>query len=94
MGEKEKIIGGVLNINQFFWVLTGLAVGASVFGASFALIGNGVLSLALGGIFCLSGAPFALYKKNGLTLYQYIVWKRKFKKKTKKLPNQRKEVNL
>lgn len=94
MGEKEKVIGGILNINQFFWILTGLVVGASTFGTVFALTGIGGLSLALGGLLCLSGAPFALYKKNGLTLYQYIVLKRKFKKKVKKLPNQRKEVKL
>lgn len=94
MKEKEKVIGGVLNINQFFWILGGLALGASVFAMVFSLTRLGGLSIALGGIFCLSGTPFALYKKNGLTLYQYLTRKRKFKKKVKKLPNQRKEVNL
>ena len=94
MSEKEKVIGGILNINQFFWILAGLVVGASVFGIIFTLTKIGGLALALGGLFCLSGAPFALYKKNGLTLYQYIVRKRKFNKKIKKLPNQRKEVKL
>lgn len=94
MNEKEKVIGGILNINQFFWVLGGLVLGATVFGLFFTVTGMGGFSLFVGGVFCLSGTPFALYKKNGLTLFEYIVRKRKFKKKVKKLPNQRKEVKL
>jgi hypothetical protein len=94
MKEKEKIIGGILNINQFFWILGGLVLGASVFALTFTLTKMGGFSLTLGGLFCLTGVPFALYKKNGLTLFQYITRKRKFKKKVKHLPNKRKEVKL
>ncbi|PLS19772.1 PrgI family protein [Bacillus sp. M6-12] len=94
MNEKEKVIGGILNLNQFFWILGGLVIGASVFGLLFTLTKIGGLALTVGGIFCLSGTPFALFKKNGLTLFQYLTRKRKFKKKVKKLPNHRKEVNL
>lgn len=94
MNEKEKIIGGLLNINQFFWILGGLVFGASTFAVLFTLTKIAGLSLFVAGIFCLSGAPFALYKKKGLTLFEYLTLKRKFKKKVKKLPNQRKEVNL
>lgn len=92
MKEKEKVIGGLLNINQFFWVLGGLILGAIVFASTFSLFGKGSLVLALP--FCLTGLPFALYKKNGLTLYQYLYYKRKFKKKVHKLPNIRKEVDF
>ena len=28
INEKEKIIGGILNINQFFWLLGGFIFGA------------------------------------------------------------------
>lgn len=94
MKEKEKIIGGVLNLNQFLWILGGLGLGASVFALIYTLTKIEGLSLTIGGLFCLSGVPFALYKKNDLTLYQYIIRKRKFKKKVKHLPNQRKEVKL
>lgn len=94
MNEKEKIIGGILNLNQFFWVLGGLVLGASVFALVFSLTKIAGLSLFVGAVFCLSGTPFALYKKNGLTLFEYLTRKRKFKKKVKHLPNQRKEVNL
>ncbi|WCF11724.1 PrgI family protein (plasmid) [Paenibacillus thiaminolyticus] len=93
MNEKEKIIGGILNLNQFFWVLGGLILGAIVFAITFPLFGGG-FSLFLGFLFCLSGVPFAVYKKNGLTLYEYLTYKRKFKKKVQKLPNIRKEVKF
>lgn len=93
MNEKEKIIGGLLNLNQFFWVLGGLILGAVVLALSFQVVG-GMFALILGVLFCFTGLPFALYKKNGLTLYQYITYKQKFKKKVKKLPNIRKEVKF
>jgi len=91
--EKEKVIGGILNINQFFWILSGLVLGALVFASLFHVIG-GTPALIVGFVFCFTGVPFAFYKKKGLTLYQYLKWKRKFKKKTKKLPNIRKEVRF
>lgn len=89
--EKEKIIGGILNINQFFWVLGGLLIGGAMFALTFGIFGK--FSLVIGFVFCLSGLPFVLYKKNDLTLFQYITLKNKFNKKVKHLPNKRKEVN-
>ncbi|MFF2531590.1 PrgI family protein [Brevibacillus sp. NPDC058079] len=93
MNEKEKVIGGILNINQFFWVLGGLLIGAGAF-ALFAQIFGAAISLILAIPICLIGTPFAIYKKNGLTLYQYLTYKRKFKNKVHKLPNIRKEVKF
>lgn len=93
MNEKEKVIGGILNINQFFWVLGGLVLGATVFAITFSIVG-GTFALFLGFLCCFSGLPFALYKKRDLSLYEYLYRKRLFKKKVKKLPNKRKEVNL
>lgn len=88
--DKEKIIGGILNINQFFWVLGGLVLGATMFAITFPFLGKG--SLFIGFIFCLTGVPFVVFKKNNLTLFQYLKLKHDFKKKTKHLPNKRKEV--
>lgn len=88
--EKEKVIGGVLNINQFFWVLAGLLIGGLVIILTHKILGQ--FSIVLGLVFASSGLPFVLYKKNDLTLFQYITLKRKFDKKVKKLPNRRKEV--
>lgn len=93
MKEKEKIIGGLLNLNQFFWILIGLAIGAGFFAATFSLIG-GIPALIIGVILCLTGMPFAVYKKNGLTLFQYMRYKRIFNRKSHKLPNIRKGVNF
>lgn len=93
MKEKEKIIGGILTLVQFFWVLIGLALGAGFFVIGFGIIG-GKASLIFGGIIALSGVPFVVYKKNNLTLFQYLRFKRAFKKKTHRLPNIRKEVDF
>lgn len=93
MKEKEKVIGGLLDLNQFFWVLGGLGLGATVFALLFNIVG-GTLALIVGFAFCFSGVPFAFYKKKDLTLFQYLTYKRKFKKKKKKLPNQQKGVSF
>ena len=93
MNEKEKVIGGILNINQFFWVLSGLILGAIVFALSFAIVG-GAVALTLGIVCCFTGVPFAIYKKNGLTLFELIKYHLRFRKKTKHLPNKQKEVKF
>lgn len=93
MKEKEKIIGGILNINQFFWILAGLLIGAGFFAVAFNIIG-GTASLVIGVILSLSGIPFVVYKKKGLTLFQYLKYKRLFKNKVHHLPNIRKEVDF
>lgn len=91
--EKEKIIGGLLNINQFLWLLGGLVLGAVFFAVVYKLTGFVGLSAFIGILFASAGLPFAFYKKKEYTLYQYLYYKHKFKKKTKKLPNARKEVS-
>lgn len=93
MNEKEKVIGGILTLNQFFWILGGLILGALVFMMLFNIVG-GTLALIIGILFCGTGVPFAVYKKNGLTLFQLIKYKYKFKKKVHKLPNRKKEVEF
>lgn len=89
VNEKEKIIGGILNINQFFWLLGGLLIGAIVFVLLYPLLDK--YSLIVAGLFALSGTPFVLIKPKGLTLYEYLKRKRNFDKKTKYLPNIKKD---
>lgn len=91
MRIKEKIIGGILNINQFAWLAGGLLLGGVAFISLFPLIGA-IPSVIVAILIIPVGTPFAFYKKNELTLFQYITLKRKFNKKTHKLPNKRKEV--
>lgn len=88
--EKEKIIGGILNLQQFFWVLGGLAIGALIFTLTFPIFGLGFsLFLTLVGV--SSSLPFVFYKKNGLTLFELIKYTRQHNKKTHFLPNVRTE---
>lgn len=83
-----------MDINQFFWILGGLILGAVMFAITYKLTYMSGFSLFVGILFCLTGIPFACFKKKELTLYQYLYYKRRFKKKVKKLPNIRKEVNF
>jgi len=88
MKEKEKIVGGVLMISQFAWLMLGLLIAGIIFILLFSLMG--IYSLIIAFPIGLSiGLPFAFYKKNELTLFQYLTLKSKFEKKRKALPNLR-----
>ncbi|AMN30962.1 hypothetical protein BFS06_12180 [Clostridium perfringens] len=90
--EKEKIIGGVLTLQQFYWVLGGAGLGAILFILTFTITKMGGLAIFLALLGIASGLPFAFLKKEDLPLYVYLNRKRKFNKKTKKLINKRKDV--
>ncbi len=94
MKEKEKIIGGLLNINQFFWLLGGFILGILLFIVTFVTTKIGVLSIIVGILGLSTGIPFALIKKmdGTMTLWEYIKRKRDLKKKSSKLINKRKDV--
>lgn len=90
--EKEKVIGGVLTLIQFFWILGGL-----VFGLLLLVLVLGITgSLIAGAFFLLLGLiaslPFAFYTKKNMPLFKYLKLKRKLKKKTVVLVNRRKDV--
>lgn len=88
--EKEKIVGGLLYLSQAFWLALGFVIGSCTFILLYGLLG-GVFSITIGIIIAGGvGVPFAFYKKEELTLFQYLRLKRKFKKKIQKLPNLRK----
>lgn len=87
MREREKIIGGLLDLSQFIWILIGLGIGAGMFVLTFPLFGKGSIVFGILGIF--SGMPFAFYEKHGLSLFEYLKRKRTFDKKTKILENVR-----
>lgn len=89
--EKEKIIGGILNMNQFLWIVAGLVLGGIIFIGLFIATSSLAFSGVIGFLFILSGTPFALYKKNGLTLYEYIVRNRRFKRKVKHMPKKKED---
>lgn len=88
MSEKEKIVGGMFDLGQAFWLAAGLVSAIVVFLLFNPILGKFSLVLALPFVF--SGLPFVFYKPKGLTLYKYLIRKKEFKKKTKHLPYKRK----
>lgn len=88
--EKEKIVGGILNLNQFLWLVGGFVLGLATFALMFPFFGVGALIFPI--IWTGAALPFAVYKPKGLTLFQLLLLKKRFKNKTQKLPNKRKEV--
>lgn len=92
LSEKEKIVGGVLTAGQLVCLIAGIGGMAAVSLLLFPVIGN--LSIILGSIICLPlGCLFAFLKVKGLSLFKFLKLKIQHKKKIKKLPNHKKEVD-
>lgn len=90
--DKEKIIGGILTLGQFMFLIVGLVIGLVLGVLLYTLtksIEIAIIAILAG---LATGVPFAFYRKNGLTLTQYIKYKKRFIMKEKKLPKRRKEV--
>ena len=87
--EKEKSIGGVLTFVQFFWLLGGAIIAVFVYLSLFALTRVQIVAIIPAIACCLIGLPFAFFKKYNMPLATYLITKRKFDKKSKKLINRR-----
>lgn len=90
--EKEKVIGGLFDWGQFFWMLAGAAVGILLFAVSYLTIGSEVLSIILAILGIATCLPFVFVKKKELTLFNYLMYKRKLKNQNGNLVNKRKDV--
>lgn len=90
--EKEKVIGGLFDWGQFFWFLTGGAIGIILFLVVFTVTKVPILAGIVGILGILSTFPFVFVKKKELTLFGYLYHKRKLKKQTGNLVNRRKDV--
>ena len=88
--EREKIIGGILSMAQFVWVIAGFLVGLASLSGVYLLTRTFVLAAPIGIMFACSGLPFAFYKKNGVEWPVYIKRKIQHSRKTHKLINKRK----
>lgn len=86
--EKEKIIGGILDIQQAGWLIGGAVIGLIVFLVLSPV--SKILAGIFGFIFALTGVPFAFFKIKGYPILKYFKYKRQFDKKVKHLPNKRK----
>lgn len=90
MKEKEKIIGGVLDMSQFLWLVSGFVSGIILCLIVWVLTGIAFISISLALINVVAVLPFVFYKKQGLPLWDYLKRKKAFDKKSKKLINKRK----
>lgn len=87
--EEEKAIGGVLTFAQFFWLLGGVLLGVGTYFVVYLVTRTQIISIPLTLIVACSGLPFAFRKKHEMKYYNYLITKRQFNKKTKKLINRR-----
>lgn len=87
--EEEKAIGGVLTFVQFFWLLGGAVLGVFAYMLIYLVVRIQVLAIIPAVAVALSGVPFAFIRKHDMPLCTYLMTKRKFDKKNKKLINRR-----
>ena len=85
--EKEKVIGGVLNINQF-----GLIILLVIILTTYKFLG--IISVFVGLPFVIIGIMFAVRKKNDMTYFQYLRYKRRYKKTIKYYINKQKRNGI
>lgn len=90
--EKEKIIGGVLDWTQFFWLLAGFVLGLILAFIAYSITSNIPVAVIFALVGIGSTIPFALIRKLEMPLFTYLSRKRALKKKTKQLINIRKGV--
>lgn len=87
MSEKEKAVGGIMTFGQAGWLVLGFMICAGLF----LLLANIIppmmaliIAIPPGVAF---GCIFAFYKKEGLPLSTYLLYKHNFAKKSKLLVN-------
>lgn len=90
VAEREKVIGGFLDLGQIIWLVIGLAIAALTFISTFAIFGSkGSLFISLFPIGV--SLIFVFYKKEGLSYFTYLRYNWKHNQKTHYLPNVRTE---
>lgn len=85
---REKIVGGILDIVQLGFLIGGIAVGLLIGLVFKPIMGTaGMIIGLLPGVG--AGLFLGLFKIKGLSVVQYLKYKKLHKYKTKKLPNVR-----
>lgn len=86
--EKEKIIGGVLDMSQAAWIMGGAVIGLLIF-LLFSPVSK-LLGAVIGIIVAIViSVVFGFLKIKGYPVLKYAKYKKKFNKKQKFLPNKR-----
>lgn len=83
--EREKIVGGILDIIQLAWLFAGFAL--YVIHALIMFKRVGWLCLIVGIVFIVWGAVFALKKKDDMPYPTYLRLKLRYKLKTRHFVN-------
>lgn len=87
VSEKEKAVGGIMTFGQAGWLVLGFLICAGLFLLTATFLPP-VLALILAippGV--AFGCIFAFYKKEGLPLSTYLMYKHNFDKKSKIMVN-------
>ena len=79
--EREKIVGGILDIRQFGWIAAGFAL--FVIHALIMFRFVNWISLVVGLVFIVWGVVFALKKKDDMPYPTYLRYKFIYNSKTK-----------
>lgn len=66
----EKIIGGILDLYQGLWIGIPLVLGMGTIITFYQVLGVFIAVLMVP--ICFVGVPFAFFKKEDLTLFQYL----------------------
>lgn len=82
--HKEKTIGGIITIEELFWLIMGGTVGIAI-GFVFGMIITKVVGLVVGFLGLFLGVPFAFWHPYKMNLPDYLISRAKFKKKKKYL---------
>lgn len=83
--EKEKIFGGILTFGQLVALVAGLFIGIGMYMYLQKFFGYAAIVTIVFGL--IAGGAFAFYKKNGLPLLIYMIYKFRFNANTKTLVN-------
>lgn len=85
--DKEKIIGGLLTLEQGAYVGVGLMVGLGLGGLGWMLLKNVIVSVILALPPLAAGGFVAFVKFHGMSIPKYYQVKKVFDKQVKNLPN-------
>lgn len=92
LSEKDKVIGGLLTLNQALWLVPGFILALIVFALLQSLL---KIFVIIPMVLCIGiFLPFVFYKIKDVPLPTYLFRKFKFNKKNKYLINERDDFDF
>lgn len=90
--NKEKIVGGLLNLSQALWLAGGLATGLSIGMLTYSLTKVTLLAIIMVIPPNIVTVIFAFNTQHGMTLMKYLITKKAFDQQNEFVPNCRVEL--